>query len=226
MSANSASGCSIVSNTVALRSVWRASVLIASAAVLSGCAAMNKRECQLGDWHTVGFDDGARGAPLTRVADYSKACAKYSVRPDLSAYRSGYDLGLDTYCRDSNGFAVGSAGASYEGVCPAQLEPQFLNGYRTGHQLFELQLAVSNVGSELSQRQSMLREVEEHLAVTEAAIISDGTPAEQRALLLVKVAELSEREGELKAEIIGLERNLAVRQEDFRRFRESLAYNR
>lgn len=187
---------------------------------------MSKHECQLGDWHTVGFADGAKGEPLTRVAEYSKACAKYGVRPELSVYQSGYDLGIDTYCRDSNGFAVGSAGAGYEGVCPAQLEPQFLNGYRTGHHLFELQSAVSNVGSELFQRQSMLREAEEHLAETQAAIISDSTPAEQRALLLIRATELVEREGTLRAEIIGLERDLAIRQEDFRRFRESLAVNR
>src|ERR1700724_2943843 len=218
MSANSASGCSIVSNTVALRSVWRASVLIARAAVLSGGVAMNKHECQLGDWHTVGFDDGARGAPLTRVADYSKACAKYSVRPDLSSYRSGYDLGLDTYCRDSNGFAVGSAGASYEGVCPAQLEPQFLNGYRTGHQLFELQSAVSGLQSQIAERRYALSETQEQLTAASAAIVSDSTPSEQRAALLVKITELSQRHGALEVEISELERTLAVRQNDLGRF--------
>ena len=226
MSAIAVSRCSNLSSTVAWPHAWRASVVIACAAVLSGCAAMNQHECQLGDWHTVGFNDGVRGEPLTRLAEYSKACAKYGVRPDLVVYRSGYDLGIDNYCRDANGFAVGSAGASYEGVCPAQLEPQFLSGYRPGHHLFELQSAVSNVGSELFRHQSMLHEAEEHLAETQAAVISDSTPAEQRALLLIKASELAEREGTLKGEIIGLERDLAARQEDFRRFRESLALNR
>ena len=79
--------------------------------------------------------------------------------------------------------------------------------------------------AELFQRQCSAK-TEEHLAETQAATISDSTPAEQRALQLIKATELVEREGTLKGEIIGLERDVAIRQEDFRRFRESLAFNR
>src|SRR5882762_508401 len=105
----------------------RMSLLVVAVVTVAGCAAMSQRECQLGDWHTAGFDDGVRGASMTRVAGYRKACSKYNISPDLEAYRSGYDLGLETYCRDSNGFAVGARGAVYEGVCPTALEGPFLN---------------------------------------------------------------------------------------------------
>ena len=192
---------------------------------LAGCAAMSQRECQLGDWHTAGFDDGVRGASMTRVADYRKACSKYNISPDLAAYRAGYDLGLETYCRDSNGFAVGARGAAYEGVCPTALEGQFLNGFRPGHHLYELQSAVSGIDGQIAQRKYSLRETEEQLTAATAAVVSDSTPSDQRAALLVKIAELSRRHGALEAQLSELERSLGTQQEELRRFRESLAYN-
>jgi hypothetical protein len=202
------------------------SLLALSAVTVAGCAAMSKSECQLGDWHTAGFDDGAKGIPVTRLADYAKACGKYSISPDLGSYRTGYDLGLETYCRDSNGFAVGSRGAAYEGVCPANLEVQFLQGFRVGHQLFELQAAVNGIEGQIGQRRALLQETAERLAATQGAIISDSTSADQRISLLVKAGELWQQQRNLEAEIVQLERNLAVSQQDLNRFQGSLAYNR
>jgi hypothetical protein len=202
------------------------SLLAIVAVTLAGCAAMSKNECQLGDWRTAGFDDGARGLPVTRLADYAKACSKYSVKPDLATYRAGYDLGLENYCRDSNGFAVGSRGAGYAGVCPANLEPQFLQGFRVGHQLFELQAAVSGIEGQIGQRRALQQETAERLAATQAAIISDGTSADQRISLLVKAGELWQQQRTLEGEIVQLERDLVASQQDLNRFRGSLAYNR
>jgi Protein of unknown function (DUF2799) len=200
-------------------------LLLLCAGALAGCAAMSQRECQLGDWHTAGFDDGARGVPVTRIADYSKACSKYGVSPDLTAYRSGYDEGLQTYCREGNGYVVGSAGAPYNGVCPSSLEPQFMQGFRVGRQLFELQASVNDLQNQIASREYALRENTEQLAAASAAIMSDSTPSDQRAALIVKVAELSQEQGALRAQIDELQRNLAVRQVDLARFRESVAYN-
>jgi hypothetical protein len=205
---------------------WRSSVLIGLCAVaLAGCAAMSQKECQLGDWRTAGFDDGARGLPVTRVADYSKACSKYGVSPDLTAYRSGYDQGLETYCREGNGYAVGSSGGAYNGVCPAALEPQFMQGFKVGRQLFEMQSSVENLRSQISAREHSIQEVSEQIAVAEAAVISDSTPSDQRAALLLRIAELSQQQGSLQTEVTDLQRSLAVRQVDLARFRESIAYN-
>lgn len=205
---------------------WRCSVLMGLCAVaLAGCAAMSQKECQLGDWRTAGFDDGARGVPVTRVADYSKACSKYGISPDLTAYRSGYDQGLETYCREGNGYAVGSSGGAYNGVCPAALEPQFMQGFKVGRQLFEMQSTVNDIQSQISAHEHALRENSEQLAAAEAAVISDSTTSDQRAALLVRIAELSQQRGALQTEITELERNLAVRQQDLARYRDSLAYN-
>jgi hypothetical protein len=195
------------------------------AGALAGCAAMNQRECQLGDWHTAGFDDGARGVQVTRIADYSKACSKYGISPDLTAYRSGYDEGLQTYCREGNGYVVGSTGAPYNGVCPSSLEPQFMQGFRVGRQLFELQASVNDLQNQIASREYALRENADQMAAAQAAIISDSTPSDQRAALVLKVAELAQQRGALQAQIDELQRNLAVQQADLARFRGSVAYN-
>lgn len=200
-------------------------LLVLCVVALSGCAAMSQKECQLGDWHTAGFDDGARGLPVTRVGDYAKACSKYGVSPDLTAYRSGYDQGLETYCRDANGFTVGSRGGDYNGVCPASLEPQFMQGFRAGRQLFEMQSSVNEIQSQIDAHEHALHENAEQLAAAEAAVISDSTTSEQRAALLVKIAELSQQQGALQAEITELQRSLGARQQDLARYRDSLAYN-
>lgn len=63
------------------------------------------------------------------------------------------------------------------------------------------------------------------LATASAAIVSDSTPSDQRAALLVMITELSQRHGALEAEISELERAFAVRQADLGRFRDSVAYN-
>ena len=171
-------------------------------------------------------DGRARGRLLReRRAQLAPGARPRSGDPDLAAYRAGYDLGLETYCRDSNGFAVGARGAVYEGVCPTALEGPFLNGYRQGHHLYELQSAVSGIDGQIAGRRHQLHEVEERLAETQTQIISDSTPADQRAALLVKAYELSERHGRLESEIAELERSLGTQQEELRRFRESLAYN-
>lgn len=200
-------------------------LLVLCAVALTGCAAMSQKECQLGDWHTVGFNDGARGVPVTRLGDYAQACSKYGVSPDLTSYRSGYDQGLETYCRDGNGFAVGSSGGAYNGVCPASLEPQFMQGFRAGRQLFEMQASVNDLQGQIAAGEQSLRETAEQIAAAEAAVISDSTPSDQRAALLLRIAELSQRQGALRSEIDELQRNLAVRQTDLARYRESLAYN-
>jgi len=113
-------------------------LLVLGAVALAGCASLSQHECQLVDWHTAGLNDASKGLPLTRLAEYTQACSQYNITPDLTAYRVGYDLGLQSYCQNANGFAVGSSGAGYLGICPAALEPQFLTGYRAGYSIFVL----------------------------------------------------------------------------------------
>ncbi len=88
---------------------WRV-LLPLTVITVVGCSTMGRLECEVSDWHSVGFEDGAKGASVARIGDYRKACAKHGVSPDLDAYRAGYAQGVETYCRESNGFNVGAAG--------------------------------------------------------------------------------------------------------------------
>jgi hypothetical protein len=195
-------------------------------AVLGGCAAMNQQECRVSDWHTVGFEDGAKGTNVTRMADYRKACAKYGVSPDLDSYRGGYALGLQTYCQESNGFRIGSGGGRYEGICPTELEGRYLQGYRPGRQLFELRAGVNDAGGQLTARRNALHENRKRLAEKQAALTDDATPTDQRAILGTEIYKLSKQQGALEHDIVELERDRAARQEELDRFQSTLAVDR
>jgi hypothetical protein len=194
--------------------------------ILGGCAVMSQQECRVSDWHTVGFEDGAKGTNVTKIAGYRKACAKYGVAPDLDSYRSGYALGLQTYCQESNGFKVGSSGRRYEGVCPSQLEEQYLQGYRPGRQLFELRSAVDHAGGQLAARRNALHENKEQLAQIEAGLIDESTSTDQRVILGTEIYKLSKQQGALENDIVALQSELAIREDELDRFQSTLAIDR
>ena len=210
---------------ISIKTRW-SSLLVLATSVLGGCASMSQQECRVSDWHTVGFEDGAKGANVTRIADYRKACAKYGVAPDLDAYRNGYALGLQTYCQESNGFRIGSGGGRYEGICPAGLEGQYLQGYRPGRQLFELRAAVDYADRQLAARRNALHENRRHVEEKQAALIEEGTPVAQRVLLGTDIYELSKQQAALENEIAELEREVVARQDELNRFQSTLAYDR
>ena len=64
---------------------------------LSGCATMSADECVMSDWHTIGFEDGARGYTADQLGNRRKSCAKHGVAPDFEAYQAGREEGLRQY---------------------------------------------------------------------------------------------------------------------------------
>ncbi len=110
-------------------------LLAASALALTGCASLNENECVTADWQSIGFQDGAQGQPVSASSRHRKACAKHGVTLDQYAYLQGHEQGVRTFCRPGKGFSLGAGGSSYAGVCPADLEPQFLAEYQKGRHL-------------------------------------------------------------------------------------------
>jgi hypothetical protein len=117
---------------------------------LSGCAGMSQQACLVSDWRTVGFEDGAAGLSVATIGRYRQACTEHGVSPDLETYRAGHAEGVEIYCRPAQGFEAGRRGAAYQGVCPANLEEEFLPAYNSGRQLFELEAAVRNVDARVA----------------------------------------------------------------------------
>ena len=192
-----------------MRPIYLMSVVLAW--LLSGCATMNSEQCALSDWHAVGYEDGARGLQSERFGEYRKDCAKHGIVPDFRAYRVGRDEGLVEFCQPARGFKLGEQGRSYNGVCDAALEEEFLDAYRVGRQLHGLRSRVNETESRIASREARIDDNAELIESKEAALIAEETTTEERVLLLADLKRLAEEQGELGAEIDRLHEERALR---------------
>nr|WP_321455056.1 DUF2799 domain-containing protein [uncultured Cohaesibacter sp.] len=119
--------------------------------LLAGCASLSKEECTVGDWVSVGANDAMEGRSTSRLSDHREACSKYNIMPDRDKYMAGYQKGLITYCTPSNGFSVGRNGYSYQNICPAPGDAEFMRGYLRGSALHEVETEIAQKEHELSR---------------------------------------------------------------------------
>ena len=190
---------------------------------LGGCATMSGDECATSDWRAVGYEDGSRGYTTERFGSHRKACAKHGITADFTAYQDGRNQGLVEFCQPGRGFNLGANGGHYNGVCAADLEPEFLDAYRAGHKLYTLRSHVNSANSKIYAKEGELNYIEEQISEKEAQLISDQTTTEQRVLLLADLKELSERTGELEAEIEGLIADRARFEQDLHYYEQTVA---
>jgi hypothetical protein len=132
------------------------SLLLCCAVVLGGCATLSEDECRSADWGEIGYADGREGEPRSLIEGHVESCAKLGIQPDRARYFNGRERGLREYCRAENGYRVGRAGESYHDVCPAALEPAFLERYRTGKRIHEVDRRISNLESERRLKETQL----------------------------------------------------------------------
>lgn len=185
--------------------------------VLSGCATMSADECAMSDWRTIGYEDGSMGYTAARIGEHRKACAKHGVAPDFNAYQTGHSEGVRQYCQPSRAFNVGAGGGRYNGICPSDLEPDFVDAFNSGHRLYQLRSNVNSANYQISARRAERERTEDQIRQAEADLIDPETPTEDRILLLVDLKDYAERKGALEAEIVelieeraGYERDLAA----------------
>jgi hypothetical protein len=201
----------------------KALLALAGTSVLAGCAGMSEQACLVSDWRAVGFEDGAVGRSVTNIGNYREACSKHGVTPDLDAYRAGHAEGVEIYCRPNNGFEVGHSGATYQGVCPANLESAFLANYDSGRRLFELESALQRIDSQIVSNARAQESIRAELTAIAASMISDATTAEERVLLVSRSAELGSKYAELSASTDALKQERVVHEQELRRYQETLA---
>ncbi|MEQ8861109.1 MAG: DUF2799 domain-containing protein [Pseudomonadales bacterium] len=200
-------------------------VLLGTLVVLGGCASsMSESQCLANDWETVGYRDGLAGTQSTALMRHMDACMKHGVRPDRNAYLAGWNDGVAQYCQPANGFSVGERGAGYGNVCPPHLQGAFYAAYQDGRQLYLAQSELNGIGNAISQRELRLRDVKSELAGIPAGMISAESTAAERAAMLLTAKALAEEQGELNAEIEGLQAEYAVKAERLDNLRHSLAY--
>jgi len=190
---------------------------------LGGCASMSADECAMSDWRAIGFEDGSLGYTADRLGNHRKACAKHGVAPDFEAYHAGRQEGLRQFCAPSRGFNIGANGGRYNGVCPGDMEPDFVNAFNTGHKLYNLRSNVNSVDYQINAKKAELENNKERIRQVEAELISSETTAEDRILLLVDLKELSEKTGQIEAEIVDLVEERAVHEQQLAQYEAMIA---
>jgi hypothetical protein len=190
---------------------------------LAGCAAMSEQACLTSDWRTVGFEDGSLGRSEATIGNYRKACAEHGVSPDLEAYRAGHSEGVEIYCKPGNGFEIGHSGATYQGVCPASLEQDFVAEYNTGRRLHDLEWALQRVDSQIASNDREQEDIRAELTRIGASMIAGDTTAEQRVLMVARSAELGRHYGELTARTKSLAGERVAHELELRDFQQTLA---
>jgi len=159
---------------------------------LSGCATLSKEECLTVNWREIGQTDGANGAEHGRVAEHREACAKHGVKVDLDQYNSGRAVGLRTFCQANSGFARARQGYVYKGICPSDLEPNFIDGYEEGKAIYRLEQKISQLQSKVSNTEAKVKKLKKKLKKKEEAMLADDVTAEERRALYRKVEDLKD----------------------------------
>ncbi len=206
-----------------MRSMYANIALSLLILALAGCASMSSEECTASDWSAIGYEDGSQGYTSDRFGSHRKACAKHGVTADFSAYQKGRTAGLVEYCQPGRGFNVGSSGGHYQGVCGADLEPEFLDAYRVGQQLYTLISNVNAANSQIYAKQQEIENIEFAVRNKQALLISADTTAQDRVLFLADLAKLSERKGELRAEIDALIADRSRYERDLQNYEQTVA---
>jgi hypothetical protein len=99
---------------------------------LSGCAFLNKKDCERANWQKLGIKDGEKGRSEYILTEYKKSCSKYGIIPDEKLYKKGRTTGLEEFCDEQTGFHMGTSRRDYPNVCPEDLKPYFDKGYKRG----------------------------------------------------------------------------------------------
>jgi len=205
------------------KSNGRGGAVLLAVALLSGavgCAGMSKSECVSADWRMIGFEDGSQGAGLGRLTRYRSDCADYGVVPDLDAYNDGRYSGLNEFCRPEHGYRLGASGHAYTGVCPAQLESEFLERYRDGQRVHVASARVRDAERDLRNHQQKLDELEAQEKAAKLELLEEGLTPLRRAQILTEILESVKTREAMEQERPALEERVEELDLELRRVRD------
>lgn len=179
---------------------------------LSACASLSEEECLAADWYAIGVEDGSRGADMSRIGAHRKACAEVGVAPDIALYEQGRARGLESFCTRERGYYQGERGQRYSGVCPAHLEPQFMQGYLAGQEVYRTNQNIRRLEHELKKVRDEIALIRQNLDQG-FAVDKDGKKHElnkyERDAMYERLLALGKEEGRLEGEIATLRQSLA-----------------
>lgn len=187
-----------------MRSFTRLSVfsapILGSIILLSGCATLSKEECTVGNWQTIGYNDGVAGYYSDRLAAHAKACAKVGTAPDYQTWERGRQRGLQQYCTVSNAYNIGKRGHDLNSVCPAALANVLQQANQQGQRYY-------NLNKQLTEDKRLLEKYQaEYSKLRDGEMLDFSNEKDARARLLSLPPELQR----LKYRIATTEAKLAV----------------
>jgi hypothetical protein len=118
---------------------------------------MSPQECKLANWREIGLVDGMAGKPMHIFEERRGDCAEANVKVDTHDYLFGREQGLRTYCQMPNALQIGLRGESYQGVCPATIDPEFRRRHDIGYDVHRLRGELTRLESRYGQLIAGLR---------------------------------------------------------------------
>lgn len=171
-----------------------------AALALGSCATMSAEQCMAGDWSGQGYVDGQSGLTMSRLDEHAEACAKHGISPDSAAYAAGRRQGLVQYCTPRTGFEVGRTGSVYAGVCPPDLEADFMDAHRDGQIVHEVETALSNARGRVNSLGSRLEELDEKITAKQAEARAEGLTEAQREQIRDRIQEIRRERADTERE--------------------------
>ncbi|TBR42743.1 DUF2799 domain-containing protein [Marinomonas agarivorans] len=198
--------------------------LLVGSLVLSGCATLNKEECLTANWYQIGYEDGAEGYPETRIKSHREACAEHGIKPNFNDFKKGHSEGVQLFCKPRNGFAEGSRNRSYEGICPAELEADFLAAYQAGREVYTAKRAVSDAERSLRNNKKEVESLKKRIAEKKKVMLAQETTVATRYALDAEISEMQKSFGALEQQEKQLLVELNQAEADLRRLESKYAY--
>ena len=96
----------------------RARIAILTLLALGGCATgLSERECEIGDWRRIGFQDGRDGQSSARLDDRVRECGRFDIPVDRVLYEDGRREGLTYFCSPRGALDASLRGVGNIGLC-------------------------------------------------------------------------------------------------------------
>ncbi len=192
---------------------------------LGGCAKMmNENQCLVADWRTVGYEDGSAGRNEQWLAKRSEACAEYGVAPNMDQYLLGRAQGLEAFCQPRRGFDLGSRGNRYENVCPANLEPAFLNALQDGRGLRDRRAILMDLERAVSSAYADLKTLDEEItANTVTLATAEDMTNQERIDYALDLKNMAEERGRIQSDLPKMEADLEAARYDLDMYVASIA---
>ncbi|CAN5438186.1 hypothetical protein BH10BDE1_BH10BDE1_05770 [soil metagenome] len=127
--------------------------------------------CRSADWFEVGRVDGIGGIPLG-TSSYVGRCRSAGVEVNNELYTAGWERGLIDYCTPDRAYDAGRTGQAYSGVCPKNLEGEFLKRFRVGARIATIEKKNTQIELEVQRKLNELTTLDS--TGNPATILSDA----------------------------------------------------